>query len=163
DRRPHRAVVAARRGRRLHRGAAGAAPRPGGVRRPRAAGAAPPGHLPRRLPGHHPARQPRPARARQPVQLRCRVTRTAHPRPAVAGPPVPGGTLRFGVLDAPANLDPHSATSYPESIIAGNITDKLTWQDPTTGTLHPWLATSWTVNPRLTEFTFHLRQDVSFS
>lgn len=82
---------------------------------------------------------------------------------ADTGPPVRGGTLRFGVLDAPANLDPHSATSYPESIIADNITDKLTWQDPKTGDLHPWLATSWSYNPALTEFTFHLRNDVTFS
>jgi peptide/nickel transport system substrate-binding protein len=77
--------------------------------------------------------------------------------------PVIGGTLRFGVLDAPQYLDPHEASSYPESIVADNITDKLTWQDPTTGKLYPWLATSWSYNAQLTEFTFHLRKGVTFS
>ena len=74
-----------------------------------------------------------------------------------------GGALHFGVLDAPQFLDPHEASSYPESIIADNITDKLTWQDPKTGRLYPWLATSWSYNAQLTEFTFHLRKDVTFS
>ncbi|OXR40916.1 Nickel-binding periplasmic protein [Nocardia cerradoensis] len=77
--------------------------------------------------------------------------------------PVPGGTLRFGVLDAPANLDPHSGSSYPESLITSNITDKLVYQNPKTGALEPWLATSWQYNDTLTQFTFHLRDDVTFS
>jgi peptide/nickel transport system substrate-binding protein len=71
--------------------------------------------------------------------------------------PVQGGVLHFGVLDAPAVIDPHEAGSYPESIIADNITDKLTWQDPVSGKLYPWLATSWSYNASLTQFTFHLR------
>ncbi|WP_330255913.1 ABC transporter substrate-binding protein [Nocardia sp. NBC_00565] len=79
------------------------------------------------------------------------------------GPPVSGGTLRFAVLDAPANLDPHSGSSYPESLITSNITDKLTYQNPATGDIEPWLAKSWDINPGLTEFTFHLRDDVTFS
>jgi peptide/nickel transport system substrate-binding protein len=79
------------------------------------------------------------------------------------GTAVTGGTLHFGVLDAPQYLDPHEASSYPESIVADNITDKLTWQDPTTGKLYPWLATSWSYNKQLTQFTFHLRKGVTFS
>jgi peptide/nickel transport system substrate-binding protein len=77
--------------------------------------------------------------------------------------PVQGGVLHFGVLDAPAVIDPHEASSYPESIIADNITDKLTWQDPVTGKLYPWLATSWSYNSSLTRFTFYLRHGVTFS
>ncbi|MGV9415005.1 ABC transporter substrate-binding protein [Nocardia sp. NPDC003693] len=79
------------------------------------------------------------------------------------GPPVSGGTLRFAVLDAPANLDPHSGSSYPESLITSNITDKLTYQNPETGAIEPWLAKSWDIDPALKEFTFHLRDDVTFS
>ncbi|MGQ4617051.1 ABC transporter substrate-binding protein [Nocardia sp. R7R-8] len=79
------------------------------------------------------------------------------------GTPVTGGTLRFAVLDAPANLDPHSGSSYPESLITSNITDKLTYQNPETGAIEPWLATSWDIDPELTRFTFHLRDDVTFS
>lgn len=77
--------------------------------------------------------------------------------------PVQGGVLHFGVLDAPAVIDPHEASSYPESIIADNITDKLTWQDPVSGKLYPWLATSWSYNSSLTRFTFQLRHGVTFS
>jgi peptide/nickel transport system substrate-binding protein len=77
--------------------------------------------------------------------------------------PVQGGVLHFGVLDAPAVIDPHEAGSYPESIIADNITDKLTWQDPVSGKLYPWLATSWSYNSTLTRFTFQLRHGVTFS
>ncbi|WP_067676924.1 ABC transporter substrate-binding protein [Nocardia miyunensis] len=77
--------------------------------------------------------------------------------------PVAGGTLRFGVLDAPANLDPHSGSSYPESLITSNVTDKLVHQNAKTGALEPWLATSWQYNDNLTQFTFHLRNDVTFS
>jgi peptide/nickel transport system substrate-binding protein len=77
--------------------------------------------------------------------------------------PVIGGTLRFGMLDAPEYLDPHDSYSYPDSIIADNITDRLTWQDPHTGTIEPYLATSWSYNSSLTEFTFHLRKGVTFS
>ncbi|MFI1235986.1 ABC transporter substrate-binding protein [Nocardia salmonicida] len=80
-----------------------------------------------------------------------------------AGPPVAGGTLRFAVLDAPANLDPHSGSSYPESLITSNITDKLTYQNPETGAIEPWLAKSWDIDPELTEFTFRLRDDVTFT
>ncbi|MGW4369506.1 ABC transporter substrate-binding protein [Nocardia takedensis] len=79
------------------------------------------------------------------------------------GTPVAGGTLRFAVLDAPANLDPHSGSSYPESLITSNITDKLTYQNPETGAIEPWLAKSWEINPELTRFTFHLREDVTFT
>ncbi|OZC51666.1 peptide ABC transporter permease [Rhodococcus sp. RS1C4] len=80
-----------------------------------------------------------------------------------AGPPVSGGTLKFAVLDAPANLDPHSGGSYPESLITSNTADKLTYQNPETGEIEPWLATSWEINDDLTQFTFHLRNDVTFN
>ncbi|MFT4259997.1 ABC transporter substrate-binding protein [Microbacterium sp.] len=79
------------------------------------------------------------------------------------GTPVSGGTLEFALIDYQRSPDPHWGTNYAESIIADNITDKLTWQDPDTGEITPWLATSWEVNDDLTAFTFHLRDDVTFS
>jgi peptide/nickel transport system substrate-binding protein len=88
---------------------------------------------------------------------------TGYGSTATAATPLPGGVLHFGVLDAPAVIDPHEASSYPESIIADNITDKLTWQDPVSGKLYPWLATSWSYNSSLTRFTFQLRHGVTFS
>ncbi|MFE7225094.1 ABC transporter substrate-binding protein [Nocardioides sp. NPDC057577] len=77
--------------------------------------------------------------------------------------PVRGGTLEFGLIDYQRSPDPQWGTNYAESIIADNITDKLTWQDPDTGKITPWLATKWEVNDVLTQFTFHLRDDVTFS
>ncbi len=79
------------------------------------------------------------------------------------GKPVPGGTLEFALLDYQRSPDPPWGTNYAESIIGNNITDKLTWQDPNTGEITPWLAESWSYNKELTEFTFRLRHDVTFS
>lgn len=79
------------------------------------------------------------------------------------GKPSSGGTLEFGLLDFQRSPDPHWGTNYAESIIGNNVTDKLTWQDPESGDIKPWLAESWGTNNNLTEFTFHLRKDVTFS
>ncbi|SNS66607.1 ABC transporter substrate-binding protein [Rhodococcoides kyotonense] len=94
----------------------------------------------------------------------CAASTVASPNDdADAGEPVSGGTLKFALLDAPANLDPHSGGSYPESLITSNTADKLTYQNPETGAIEPWLAKSWEINDDLTEFTFHLRDDVTFN
>jgi peptide/nickel transport system substrate-binding protein len=80
-----------------------------------------------------------------------------------AGDPVQGGTLRFAWLGAPETLDPHLNTSFAGTSYTNNIVDKLTWQDPETGEIGPWLAKSWEINDTYTEFTFTLREDVTFS
>ena len=77
--------------------------------------------------------------------------------------PVRGGTLEFALIDYQRSPDPQWGTNYAESLIGNNITDKLTWQDPKTGEITPWLAESWEYNKDLTEFTFRLRKDVTFS
>ncbi|MFB9661277.1 ABC transporter substrate-binding protein [Glycomyces mayteni] len=77
--------------------------------------------------------------------------------------PVSGGTLEFALIDYQRSPDPQWGTNYAESTIGNNVTDKLTWQDPDTGEITPWLAESWEYNEDLTEFTFHLRDDVTFS
>ncbi|GIE25449.1 ABC transporter substrate-binding protein [Winogradskya humida] len=79
------------------------------------------------------------------------------------GTPVRGGTLQFALIDYQRSPDPQWGTNYAESLIGNNITDKLTWQDPDTGEITPWLAQSWEYNKELTQFTFHLRKDVTFS
>ncbi|MFC4069504.1 ABC transporter substrate-binding protein [Actinoplanes subglobosus] len=92
------------------------------------------------------------------------VTRDSDGNGAAAGDtPVRGGTLEFALIDYQRSPDPQWGTNYAESLIGNNITDKLTWQDPQTGEITPWLAESWTYNTELTEFTFKLRKDVTFS
>jgi peptide/nickel transport system substrate-binding protein len=81
---------------------------------------------------------------------------------AATGNVVKGGTLNFAWLGAPESLDPQLNTSFAGTNYANNIVDKLTWQDPKTGAISPRLAKSWTINADYTEFTFNLRDDVTF-
>ncbi|MFD2351872.1 TIGR04028 family ABC transporter substrate-binding protein [Nonomuraea ferruginea] len=43
------------------------------------------------------------------------------------------------------------------------MTDKLTWQNPETLEIEPWIATRWEVSEDATSYTFHLRDGVTFS
>ncbi|MDQ0374791.1 ABC transporter substrate-binding protein [Cellulomonas humilata] len=75
----------------------------------------------------------------------------------------PGGTLRFALGASPSGVDPHQVGSNVSIYIARQLADSLTDQDPETGEIVPWLAESWEVSDDLTHFTFHLRDDVTFS
>jgi peptide/nickel transport system substrate-binding protein len=62
------------------------------------------------------------------------------------------------------SLYPPAAGFYPNGGILNNITDRLLWQDPDTLELHPWIATELPeINDDATEFTFTLRDDVTYS
>ncbi|MDN6511041.1 MAG: ABC transporter substrate-binding protein, partial [Corynebacterium sp.] len=62
------------------------------------------------------------------------------------------------------SLYPPAAGFYPNGGILNNITDRLLWQDPETLELHPWIATDLPeVNDDATEYTFSLRDDVTYS
>lgn len=80
-----------------------------------------------------------------------------------AGQPQVGGNLRFALSSAPTSVDPHQAVTNASIYIARSLVDSLTDQDPTTGEIVPWLAESWEINSDQTEFTFHLRNDVTFA
>jgi peptide/nickel transport system substrate-binding protein len=82
---------------------------------------------------------------------------------AAAADPTPGGTLRFALGASPSGVDPQQVGSNVSIYIARQLADSLTDQDPETGEIVPWLATSWDVSDDLTRFTFHLRDDVTFS
>ncbi|WOF22472.1 ABC transporter substrate-binding protein [Microbacterium betulae] len=75
-----------------------------------------------------------------------------------------GGTLRvgFGGEDV-ANYDPQQRPQLFPRTVSRQITDTLTEQDPETGEILPWLAESWEINDDVTEFTFHLKEGVTFS
>ncbi|WP_433578969.1 ABC transporter substrate-binding protein [Nocardia brasiliensis] len=80
-----------------------------------------------------------------------------------AGPPQPGGTLRYGLSQAPTCSDPAQAGTNQTLYVTRQIVDSLTDQDPKTGELKPWLAQSWEVSPDAKVFTFHLTDGVTFS
>ncbi|MFP1603527.1 TIGR04028 family ABC transporter substrate-binding protein [Microbacterium sp. 2216-1] len=79
------------------------------------------------------------------------------------GEPVAGGTLTYLEHQTYTNLYPPQAGFYPNGGIVGNIAARLTWQDPETLEIEPWVASGWEVNADATEYTFDLRDDVTFS
>ncbi|WP_323991750.1 TIGR04028 family ABC transporter substrate-binding protein [Nguyenibacter sp. L1] len=87
----------------------------------------------------------------------------AQAAPAGGGAPVAGGTLIYLEKQPHRNLYPPAGGFYPNGGILNQITDRLTWQDPRTLRILPWIAQSWTVNDAYTEFTFHIRRGVTFS
>lgn len=82
---------------------------------------------------------------------------------APSGPPQRGGTLHYGLSAAPTCSDPAQGGTNQTLYLTRQIVDSLTDQDPATGQIKPWLASSWQVGPDARTFTFHLRTDVTFS
>ncbi|MFC0675926.1 ABC transporter substrate-binding protein [Brachybacterium hainanense] len=61
------------------------------------------------------------------------------------------------------NYDPHQPPYTVSRAVARQIADTLVDQDPETGEILPWLAESWEANEDSSQFTFHLREGVTFS
>jgi peptide/nickel transport system substrate-binding protein len=80
-----------------------------------------------------------------------------------SGAPVKGGTLKMAFLGSIESLDPHENSSFAGTNYSNNIVDRLTFQNRDTGEITPWLAESWQNNADFTEWTFNLRNDVTFS
>jgi peptide/nickel transport system substrate-binding protein len=80
------------------------------------------------------------------------------------GTPVAGGRLKLAFWsDFQGCIDPNQVYWIESRSIDRNIADSLTDQDPETGEIKPWLATKWTVNADATQYTFTLRDGVTFS
>lgn len=77
-----------------------------------------------------------------------------------SGEPVSGGSLTYALATDIDCLDP--AKSPGNSIVVGNIVDSLVYQD-VDGNIAPWLASSWTVSEDGLQYTFELRDGVTFS
>jgi len=77
--------------------------------------------------------------------------------------PVKGGTLMYLEQQPHTNLYPPAGGFYPNGGILNQITDKLTWQNPKTLQVEPWVAESWSSNADKTEYTFKIRPGVTFS
>ncbi|WP_246267476.1 TIGR04028 family ABC transporter substrate-binding protein [Nonomuraea typhae] len=82
---------------------------------------------------------------------------------AAGGQPKYGGTLTYLEHQPPTCLYLPAAGFYPNGGVLNQLTDKLTWQNPETLKIEPWIATKWEVNDDATEYTFHLRDGVTFS
>lgn len=88
----------------------------------------------------------------------------AAPDDAASATPVQGGELVFAVANDPISLNPSGTGSGNDTLyVTRQLVDSLLYQNPGTGALDPWLATSYTSNADATEFTFALRDDVTFS
>src|SRR5690625_4465726 len=74
-----------------------------------------------------------------------------------------GGILTYLEFAAHTTLYPPEGGTYQNGGIINNIGDRLVYQDPETLDFEPWLATEWEVNDDATEYTFTLREDVTFS
>ncbi|HEY0813880.1 MAG TPA: ABC transporter substrate-binding protein [Pseudonocardia sp.] len=85
---------------------------------------------------------------------------------ADAGPPQNGGTLKVAFFPdnaAFACVDPFQTYWIEHRTVIRNVADSLTDQDATNGEIKPWIAQSWQVTPDGKQYTFHLRDGVTFS
>src|SRR5262245_52744941 len=74
-----------------------------------------------------------------------------------------GGTLRYGVLSAPAHFDVHQSGTISNMAPQGPMYDNLIRRDPRDGhTIIPDLASHWEIAPDTKTYTFFLRQGVRF-
>lgn len=91
----------------------------------------------------------------------CGVDAVANSEPT--GDPQAGGALRYGLSQPPTCADPAQAASNQTIYVARQVVDSLTDQDPETGEIVPWLAESWDIGENATQFTFRLKEGVTFS
>lgn len=76
--------------------------------------------------------------------------------------PAPGGTLvQVAAVDADS-LDPQQVTSVHAAMILSHLYDTLVVTDHAQEDIHPSLAESWEMSEDGLEYTFNLRDDVSF-
>jgi peptide/nickel transport system substrate-binding protein len=74
-----------------------------------------------------------------------------------------GGTLRYGILSAPAHFDVHQSGTVANMASQGPLYDNLIRRHPLDGqTIIPDLAESWEISPDGKTYTFFLRQGVQF-
>jgi len=81
-------------------------------------------------------------------------------------PPVRGGTLNIAFFPDNAAfpcIDPFQTYWIEHRTLIRNFADSLTDQNPDTGAIVPWLATGWQIGPDGRDYTFTLRDGVTFA
>jgi peptide/nickel transport system substrate-binding protein len=82
--------------------------------------------------------------------------------PDAAGDPVDGGTITLAIDQDPGSqLDIHVTGTDIAALVLRNVFDSLVVQD-SDGSIKPWLATEWEISEDGTEYTFTLREGVTF-
>ena len=74
-----------------------------------------------------------------------------------------GGVLRVAFDGDPNCIDPQQAGNNTALNVGRQLVDSLTDQDPQTAEILPWLAERWEVSDDSRQFTFHLREGVTFA
>jgi peptide/nickel transport system substrate-binding protein len=77
--------------------------------------------------------------------------------------PQRGGTLIYLDPRPTSQLHPPAGGFYPNGGVLNQILDRLTWQNPRTLEIEPWLAEGWTVSADATDYVFRLRPGITFS
>ncbi|MCO4743249.1 MAG: hypothetical protein KC912_00580 [Proteobacteria bacterium] len=75
----------------------------------------------------------------------------------------PNNVLVYNNASEPEYIDPGLATGHPDGRIIGELFDGLTEYDPKDLTARPSIATQWDVHPDGRGYTFHMRDDASWS
>lgn len=83
--------------------------------------------------------------------------------PAAAGDPVEGGTFTFAEVTPINNWQTQAARFYEKANVLNSVLDRLTYFDAESGKLVGWIAGDFKANNDQTEFTFTIRDGVTFS
>jgi oligopeptide transport system substrate-binding protein len=77
-------------------------------------------------------------------------------------PSASGAILKRGLSGEPSSLDPAGASDIFSLQVVRDLYEGLTTESPT-GSIIPGVAASWTVDPKGTAYTFHLRAGIRWS
>src|SRR5690606_20728382 len=79
------------------------------------------------------------------------------------GEPVEGGTFTFAEVTPINNWQTQAARFYEKANVLNSVLDRLTYYDVEAGKLVGWIASGFEANDAKTEFTFTIRDGVTFS
>lgn len=79
------------------------------------------------------------------------------------GSPVSGGTFTYAEVTPINNWQTQAARFYEKANVLNSVLDRLTYYDPETGEIVGWIASKFESNKAKTEYTFTIRDGVTFS